>query len=70
MVQLSPQAARMCRMLCSAVIAGAMGVGSNLLTAINASGEVQKGSLTVAIITGIMLTLKDIQAYLSQPPGD
>lgn len=66
---LSPGAARTIRMLISAIIAGVMGVGSNILTAINSSGQLQQGALTVAIITGLLLTLKDIQAYLSQPPG-
>src|SRR5438105_3130456 len=65
---LQPNTARLLRMLISACVAGAMGVGSNLLTAINAQGDISKGALTVAVITGVLLALKDVQAYLAQGP--
>lgn len=64
---LSPDGARLIRMIISALVAGGLGIGSNLLTAVTSSGTIPKGALTVALITGGMLMLKDIQAYLSQP---
>lgn len=60
--------ARFARMVISSLVAGLLGIGSNLLTALNASGTIPKGTLLIALITGGMLTLKDIQAYLSTPP--
>lgn len=65
---MSPSTARICRMLISSLVAGMIGVGSNLLTAINAQGDISRGALTVAIVTGVILSLKDVQAYLAQPP--
>ena len=66
---LTPAGARMIRMVISALVAGGLGVGSNILTAMSNGGTVSKEALTVAIITGLMLTLKDVQAYLSQSPS-
>ena len=66
---MTPATARLIRMLISSLVAGLMGVGSNVLTAMTSTGEVPKGALTIAIITGGMLMLKDLQAYLSQPPS-
>ena len=65
----TPASARMIRMVISALVAGGLGVGSNILTAMSNGGTVSKEALTVAIITGVMLTLKDVQAYLSQSPS-
>ena len=56
------------RMILSAFIAGVIGVGTNLLSAINASGELPKGALLIALLSGGVLVAKDIQAILSQPP--
>lgn len=66
---LTVEGKRFARLIVSALIAGAIGVGSNLLTAVSATGEIQRGSLLLAVITGALLTLKDVQAYLSTPPG-
>ena len=65
------ETARLVRMVISSVVAGMIGIGSNLLTALNANtqGEISKGTITVAVVTGAILMLKDIQAYLSQPPA-
>jgi hypothetical protein len=65
---LAPDTARLIRLCVSSLIAGAIGIGSNIMSAINASGEVPRGALVIAIITGVMLSLKDIQAYLSTAP--
>jgi hypothetical protein len=55
-------------MTISAVMAGIIGVGSNLLAAATAAGEVTPGAKKVAIVTGIIMVAKDIQAYLSNSP--
>ena len=64
----TPGTARVVRMIISALVAGGLGVGSNLLTAMTSNGTIPKSALIVALITGGMLCLKDVQAYLSQPP--
>lgn len=68
MSEMKPNTARFIRMLISAMIAGVIGAGGVILTAINAQGEVSRGTQTVAIITGLILAFKDVQAYLAQPP--
>ena len=65
---MSPDTARLVRMALSSLVAGAMGVGSNLLSAMNASGDIPKGALTISLITGGLLMCKDVNAYLAQPP--
>lgn len=65
---LTPDTARLIRLSVSSLIAGAIGVGSNLMSALNASGEIPRGALVIAILTGAMLCLKDIQSYLALPP--
>jgi hypothetical protein len=55
-------------MTLSALMAGIIGVGSNLLAAATAAGEVTPGARKVAIVTGVIMVAKDIQAYLSNSP--
>jgi predicted glycosyltransferase len=55
-------------MVVSSLMAGIIGVGSNLLTAVTAAGEVPPGAKKVAIVTGVIMVAKDVQAYLSQAP--
>jgi predicted glycosyltransferase len=57
-------------MTLSALMAGIIGVGSNLLAAATAAGEVTPGARKVAIVTGVIMVAKDIQAYLSQAPSN
>lgn len=59
---------RFIRMVFSALLAGAMAAGSNLLTGINADGNISQGTLTVALISGGILAIKDLVAFLAVPP--
>lgn len=65
---LNPDTARLIRLCVSSLITGAIGIGSNILSAINASGDVPRGALIIAIISGSILALKDIGSYLAAPP--
>lgn len=60
---------RLIRMLCSAVVTGASAAGSNLLTAAGTSGEIPRGAVTIACISGVVFALNDIKSYFSSPPG-
>ena len=65
---LNPDTARLIRLCVSSMIAGAIGIGSNILSSINASGEVPRGALIIAVISGSILALKDVGSYLALPP--
>ena len=67
---MTPDTARLVRMCLSSLVAGAMGVGSNLLSAMAGTGEVPKGAITIAVITGGLLAAKDLQSYLATPPTE
>jgi len=68
-MRLTPGAARAIRMALSSVVAGAIGIGSNLLTALQAQGTITRATLLVAVLTGTLMVLKDLGAYLAVPPG-
>ena len=65
---LDPETARLIRLCLSSLITGAIGIGSNILSAINASGDIPRGALIIAIISGSILALKDVSSYLSTAP--
>ncbi len=65
---LDTDTARLVRLCVSSLITGAIGVGSNIMSSINAGGEVPRGALVIAIISGSILALKDIGSYLATPP--
>jgi len=59
---------RTIRMIISALIAGMMGAGAIVLGNMTAEGALKPGAEIIALVTGVMLALKDVQAYLSNSP--
>lgn len=66
---MSRNTGRWVRLVLSLLISGMIGCGGVVLGAINETGALSKGTLTVAFLTGLMAALKDAQSYLSSPPG-
>jgi hypothetical protein len=56
------------RLVVSAFMTGIVGAGTNVLTAVTSSGEIPKSALVIASIAGIVLTAKNIESSLSEPP--
>ena len=69
-MQLCPDTARLLRLILSSLVAAAMGIGSNLLSTLNASPslDLPPRAILIAVITGLLLFCKDIQSYLATPP--
>lgn len=65
---MTPETARMVRMLISAFVSGVIGMLGILVQAVTDTGSFKPASLTIAILTGITLMGKDIQSYLAQAP--
>lgn len=59
---------RLMRMIVSAVLAGIVGAGTNLLTSITSSGEIHAGAWTIATVTFVVLAGQNLQSALSEPP--
>ena len=65
---MQPTTARMIRMCVSAITAGLISAGSTILAAATTEGVIKPGTWIIAGISGALIALKDIQAYLSQAP--